>query len=207
MEGETWSGAVSVPEPRHLLIAVCFGFGFALLRFLLDVFVYEHLSMRLLSDRATSIKTDVMERVEVVKFSESMWKLTYYISALNSGLSEFIDQNHWTADIRQYFDGWPNRELTFYTFLQIGFSLAILEVSFLCYMETHKEWPHAFALSLSLSLSLAWCSLSILGSRRVKYPLTWTLFHQLKFQRGGRRGRRAKEGQFHSSTRRWVPHA
>uniref|UniRef100_A0A1D1YSZ3 LAG1 longevity assurance 2 n=1 Tax=Anthurium amnicola TaxID=1678845 RepID=A0A1D1YSZ3_9ARAE len=117
MPGATWGaiwggGGVGVPDPRDFVLVIYFALGFVLLRFLLDVLIYQRLALRLLGGGASLLKIDEAKRAKVAKCSESMWKLTYYVSVQLWALA-IIYLEPWSGDTKQYFKGWPNQELKF----------------------------------------------------------------------------------------------
>ncbi|KAL7156811.1 hypothetical protein ABFS83_02G034300 [Erythranthe nasuta] len=88
-----------------------FAFAFVAARFLLDTFVFRRMSIWLLR-RGTAnykLKDDELE-AKIAKCSESLWKLTYYITVEYCILATAY-QEPWFGDVKQYFSGWPNQEL------------------------------------------------------------------------------------------------
>jgi hypothetical protein len=57
------------------------------------------------------LTNDEAKQAKIVKFSESIWKLTYYAS-VQAWVLSIIKQEPWSLDYMQYFDGWPNQTMT-----------------------------------------------------------------------------------------------
>lgn len=64
----------------------------------------------MLSTKGALMMNEEARLAKIVKFSESMWKLTYYASVQVWVLS-IITQEPWSLDTKEYFKGWPNQEL------------------------------------------------------------------------------------------------
>ncbi|KAJ4967370.1 hypothetical protein NE237_019219 [Protea cynaroides] len=105
-----------VPNSRHFLIAIYFAFGFGLARLFLDSFVFRRLAIWSLNRGAVPVKireavpVRIREAKEakIAKFSESMWKLTYYASVQVCILT-ITYHEPWFRDTKEYFKGWPNQ--------------------------------------------------------------------------------------------------
>ncbi|XP_064985741.1 ASC1-like protein 3 isoform X3 [Musa acuminata AAA Group] len=109
--GPIWgSGSGGGPEPGNFLLVLCFAFGSFVARFLLDRFLYKPCAMRLFGKKAVLMMNDEAKWSKVVKCSESMWKLTYYVTVQIWVLS-IIKQEPWSLDTKEYFKGWPNQEM------------------------------------------------------------------------------------------------
>ncbi|RRT75484.1 hypothetical protein B296_00010899 [Ensete ventricosum] len=117
--GPIWGGGGG-PEPGNFLLVLCFAFGSFVARFLLDRFLYKVRIFRFLlglfwiaraeGKKAVLMMNDEARWSKVVKCSESMWKLTYYVTVQIWVLS-IIKQEPWSLDTTEYFKGWPNQEL------------------------------------------------------------------------------------------------
>ncbi|KAI4318615.1 hypothetical protein MLD38_032294 [Melastoma candidum] len=91
-------------------LAVVFAVGFVAARFFLDKFVFRRIALWLLGSKAKRGKVNDDIQAKVLKFSESMWKFTYYgtveACVLAAGYHE-----PWFWDVKEYLRGWPNQEL------------------------------------------------------------------------------------------------
>ncbi|XP_020103535.1 ASC1-like protein 3 [Ananas comosus] len=109
--GSIWDSTVAGgPELRHFSWAVFFAVAFFCARFILDRLIYQPLATRMLSTKGALMMNEEARLAKIVKFSESMWKLTYYASVQVWVLS-IITQEPWSLDTKEYFKGWPNQEL------------------------------------------------------------------------------------------------
>ncbi|CAH2053323.1 unnamed protein product, partial [Thlaspi arvense] len=108
----------------HFQIAVYFAFGFFFLRLVLDRFVFQRIAVWLLSTGSAPMKMNDATRAKIVKCKESLWKLLYY-AACDIFVLKVVFHEPWAIDIKLYFDGWPNQELTLpiklYYMCQCGF--------------------------------------------------------------------------------------
>jgi ceramide synthetase len=84
-----------------------FSVAFFCARFLLDRLVYKPLAVYLFN----RLINDEARRAKIVKFSESIWKLTYYAS-VQAWVLSIIKEEPWSLDMMQYFDGWPNQHMS-----------------------------------------------------------------------------------------------
>ncbi|MQL95442.1 hypothetical protein Taro_028119, partial [Colocasia esculenta] len=114
MWGAIWGGGGGggVPEMRDFAFAIYFALGFVVLRFLLNVFIFQRLALWLLGGGSTLLKIDDVKRAKVVKSSESMWKLTYYL-LVQLWVLAITYHEPWSRDLKQYFRGWPKQDLKF----------------------------------------------------------------------------------------------
>lgn len=60
----------------------------------------------------TPLKLNKATKAKVAKFTESMWKLTYY-AIIEFTVLAITSHEPWFTDIKGYFRGWPNQELKF----------------------------------------------------------------------------------------------
>lgn len=58
----------------------------------------------------TPLKINKATRAKVAKFTESMWKLTYY-ATVEFCVMAITYREPWFRDITGYFRVWPNQEL------------------------------------------------------------------------------------------------
>lgn len=134
-----WSQDV-VPTPSRFLFAVYFAFGSFGARFLLDRYVYQNVSIWLMSKGNTPLKMNKATRAKISKITESMWKLTYYAS-VEFCLLAITYHEPWFKDITGYFRGWPDQELKFSLELlymcQCGFY--IYSIAALLLWETRRK--------------------------------------------------------------------
>ncbi|CAI9764405.1 unnamed protein product [Fraxinus pennsylvanica] len=100
----------AVPDVWNFFVALYFAFGFVVARFLLDRFIFRRLAIWLLRSGDGLWTINEATRAKIVKFSESMWKLTYYAAVEFCVLSVNYHEP-WFRDIKEYFRGWPNQEL------------------------------------------------------------------------------------------------
>ncbi|KAJ3682662.1 hypothetical protein LUZ60_012889 [Juncus effusus] len=118
------SASESGPQLTHVMGALCFSFAFFVARFLFDRFLYQPMAEWLMSSKAKKLMSEETKRAKIVKFSESMWKLTYYV-IVQGWVLLIIKQEPWSLDTKQYFAGWPNQHLKFSVMLfymcQCGF--------------------------------------------------------------------------------------
>ncbi|KAK1263168.1 ASC1-like protein 3 [Acorus gramineus] len=115
MDGSTLStgtsgGGVAPPAPRDFSLAIYFAVAFIAARFVLDAFVYQRLAIKILSNGAVSVRIGEAKQAKIIKFSESMWKATYYIT-IQLWVLAIIVQEPWSRDTKEYFKGWPNQDL------------------------------------------------------------------------------------------------
>jgi len=101
---------VGVSGAEAVSVAVLFSFAFICARFLLDRLVYKPLAVYLFSTKASKLMNDEVRQAKIVKFSESIWKLTYYAS-VQAWVLMIIKQEPWSLDKMQYFNGWPNQPI------------------------------------------------------------------------------------------------
>lgn len=106
-----WSQNV-VPAPSRFIFAVYFAFASFGARVLLDRYVYQRLSLWLMSKGNTPLKMNKATKAKMAKFTESMWKLTYY-ATIEFTVLAITSSEPWFTDITGYFRGWPNQELKF----------------------------------------------------------------------------------------------
>lgn len=104
-----WSHNAS-PDSSHFLVAIYFAVGFFFARLVLDRFIFARLAIWLLSRGSTPLKIDMATRAKLVKCSESMWKLTYYIT-VEACILNITYREPWFRDTTEYFKGWPNQKL------------------------------------------------------------------------------------------------
>ncbi|KAL7206533.1 hypothetical protein ACSBR2_019279 [Camellia fascicularis] len=99
-----------VPSPCHFMCAVYFAFGFVAARFFLDRFIFRRLAIWLLCYGAIPLKFNEATRAEIVKWTESMWKSTYYATVELCVLRITYNEPCFKYT-KGYFRGWPNQEL------------------------------------------------------------------------------------------------
>ncbi|XP_020274215.1 ASC1-like protein 3 [Asparagus officinalis] len=137
---EAGGGGGGVPEASHFLIAVCFALGFLAARFLLDRLFFKRLAAILLEHGAAKVMTSDARDSKIVKCSESMWKLTYYVS-VQLWVISIIQQEPWSLKTKEYFKGWPNQEMNFslklFYMCQCGFY--IYSIAALVSWETRRK--------------------------------------------------------------------
>ncbi|CAA2995066.1 LAG1 longevity assurance homolog 2-like [Olea europaea subsp. europaea] len=100
----------AVPNVWHFFVSFCFAFGFVVARFLLDRFIFRRFAIWLLSSGNGLLKINEATRAKIVKFSESMWKPTYYAAVEFCVLSVNYHES-WFRDMKEYLRGWPNQDL------------------------------------------------------------------------------------------------
>ncbi|XP_042510426.1 ceramide synthase LOH2-like [Macadamia integrifolia] len=129
-----------IPDSWHFLIVIYFAFGFVLARFLLDSFLFRRLAIWSLSSGAVPVKISEAKQAKIVKFSESMWKLTYY-AAVQVFILSITYHEPWFRDTKEYFRGWPNQELKLplklFYMCQCGFY--IYSIAALLIWETRRK--------------------------------------------------------------------
>ncbi|AQL07818.1 LAG1 longevity assurance homolog 2 [Zea mays] len=91
-------------------VALLFSLAFFCARLLLDRLVYKPLAVYLFNTKASKLMNNEARQAKIVKFSESIWKLTYYAS-VQAWVLMIIKQEPWSLDMMQYFDGWPNQPI------------------------------------------------------------------------------------------------
>lgn len=135
-----WGSGDGVPEPSHFLLAICFAFGFVTARFILDRLIFKRLAGILLKYGASKVLTDDARQSKIVKCSESMWKLTYYLS-MQFWVISFMQQEPWSLNTTEYFKGWPNQEMNFslklFYMCQCGFY--VYSIAALVTWETRRK--------------------------------------------------------------------
>lgn len=140
MEAVLGGGGGGVPEASHFLLAICFAFGCVSARFLLDIFIFKRLAGILLKFGAAKVLIDDARQSKIVKCSESMWKLTYYVS-MQLWVISIIQQEPWSLNTKEYFKGWPNQEINFslklFYMCQCGFY--IYSIAALLTWETRRK--------------------------------------------------------------------
>jgi hypothetical protein len=72
--------------------------------------LFQPLAVYLFNTKASKLMSDEARQAKIVKFSESIWKLTYYAS-VQAWVLMIIKQEPWSLDMVQYFDGWPNQPI------------------------------------------------------------------------------------------------
>ncbi|URE46885.1 ASC1-like protein [Musa troglodytarum] len=162
--GPIW-GSGSGPEPGNFLLVLCFAFGSFVARFLLDRFLYKPCAMRLLGKKAVLMMNDEARWSKVVKCSESMWQLTYYVTVQIWALS-IIKQEPWSLDTKEYFKGWPNQELKFF---RIGTVMLALHDTSDVFLEAAKLFKYSEK-EMAASLCFGLFALSWLILRLVYFP-------------------------------------
>ncbi|TMX03134.1 hypothetical protein EJD97_018129 [Solanum chilense] len=99
------------PAVSHLFYAIFFAFGFVIVRLFLDRFIFRRLAVLLLRLGTTHLRNDEATRGKIVKCSESMWKFAYY-ATIEFCVLKVAYHEPWFLDVKGYFSGWPNQELT-----------------------------------------------------------------------------------------------
>ncbi|CAN6284825.1 unnamed protein product [Urochloa humidicola] len=131
---------VAASATEAVSVALLFSLGFICARFLLDRLVYKPLAVYLFNTKASKLMNDEARQAKIVKFSESIWKLTYYAS-VQAWVLMIIKQEPWSLDNMQYFDGWPNqpivRTLALFYMCQCGFY--IYSIGALVAWETRRK--------------------------------------------------------------------
>ncbi|CAL4930262.1 unnamed protein product [Urochloa decumbens] len=121
-------------------VALLFSLFFICARFLLDRLVYKPLAVYLFNTKASKLMNDEARQAKIVKFSESIWKLTYYAS-VQAWVLVIIKQEPWSLDYMQYFDGWPDqpiaRTLMLFYMCQCGFY--VYSIGALVAWETRRK--------------------------------------------------------------------
>uniref|UniRef100_A0A0E0KBM0 TLC domain-containing protein n=1 Tax=Oryza punctata TaxID=4537 RepID=A0A0E0KBM0_ORYPU len=104
--------AIRGPEASSFFpLTLVFSVGFFCARFFLDRLVYKPLAAYCFNSKASKLMNDEARQAKIVKFSESIWKLTYY-GSVQAWVLLIIKQETWSLDTMQYFDGWPNQYMT-----------------------------------------------------------------------------------------------
>lgn len=78
--------------------------------FLTLLHLFQRFAIWLLSSGNGLLKINEATRAKIVKFSESMWKLTYYAAVEFCVLSVNYHES-WFRDMKEYLRGWPNQDL------------------------------------------------------------------------------------------------
>lgn len=134
-----WS-ATTGPSIFHFLWAICFAFVLLVARFLLDRYVFQGLTIWLLSKGSARLKLNEATQTKLVKCSESMWKLTYYVT-LEICIWNITYNEPWFTGGKEFFKGWPNQELKFplklFYLCQCGFY--IYSIAALLTWETRRK--------------------------------------------------------------------
>ncbi|GMP38279.1 hypothetical protein CsSME_00009587 [Camellia sinensis var. sinensis] len=99
-----------VLSPCHFMCAVYFAFGFVATRFFLDRFIFRRLAIWLLCNGAVPFKFNEATRAKIVKWSKSMWKLTYY-ATVELCVLRITYYEPCLKYTKGYFRAWPNQEL------------------------------------------------------------------------------------------------
>ncbi|ERN00610.1 hypothetical protein AMTR_s00091p00092100 [Amborella trichopoda] len=119
----------------------------------------QKLAIHFLSNGIAPLKLDAANQAKVVKFSESMWKLTYYATVEICILS-MIYQEPWFTDRKQFFEGWPNQELKFtlilYYMCQCGFYA--YSIAAILKWETRRKDFHIMMSHHVITVVLIWMS-------------------------------------------------
>lgn len=140
MEVVWGGGGVGVPETSHFLLAICIAVGLLGARFILDLLIFKRLACLLLKYGAPKVMIDDATQSKIIKCSESMWKLTYYVS-MQLWFISIARQDHWPLNTKEYLKGWPNQELNFslklYYMCQFGFY--IYSIAALITWETRRK--------------------------------------------------------------------
>uniref|UniRef100_A0A0E0NSU5 TLC domain-containing protein n=1 Tax=Oryza rufipogon TaxID=4529 RepID=A0A0E0NSU5_ORYRU len=106
--------AIRGPEASSFFpLTLVFSVGFFCARFFLDRLVYKPLAAYCFSSKASKLMNDEVRQAKIVKFSESIWKLTYY-GSVQAWVLLIIKQEPWSLDTMQYFEGWPNQYMTIF---------------------------------------------------------------------------------------------
>ncbi|KAL5855556.1 hypothetical protein ACOSQ4_005358 [Xanthoceras sorbifolium] len=128
------------PHAWNFLLAIYFAVGFVVARLFLDRFIFRRLGIWLLSNGTVPLKINDTTMVKVGKFSESLWKLTYYATVQFWILKVAYDEP-WFRDTKLYFKGWPNQELALplklFYMCQCGFY--IYSIAALLTWETRRK--------------------------------------------------------------------
>ncbi|CAL5378837.1 unnamed protein product [Camellia sinensis] len=106
-----------VLSPCHFMCAVYFAFGFVATRFFLDRFIFRTSSTSAqprnwqnIRQKGWPFKFNEATRAKIVKWSESMWKLTYY-ATVELCVLRITYYEPCFKYTKGYFRGWPNQEL------------------------------------------------------------------------------------------------
>ncbi|ONK77183.1 uncharacterized protein A4U43_C02F3950 [Asparagus officinalis] len=145
----------------HFLLAVCFALCFFVARLLLDTFIFKPLAGVLLLRCGGSMNmiNDDARRSKIVKCSESMWKLTYYVS-MQLWVALIMLQDYWWLNTKEYFREWAGGEIDssleiFFT-CQYGFYLYSI-VALVKWETRRKDFPimmsHHIITSVSMELT------------------------------------------------------
>lgn len=79
---------------------------------------FQKLAIRILCNGMAPSKIDDTKQAKIVKFTESMWKLTYFLTVVLWALT-IIHYEPWSRDNKEYFRGWPDHELKWVTILLV----------------------------------------------------------------------------------------
>ncbi|XP_051146959.1 ceramide synthase LOH2-like [Andrographis paniculata] len=146
MEKSFWKYTGS-PSAWHLTVALYFAFAFGAARFILDRFIFRWLAIWLLigSGGTTRLTLDGRTRRKLVKCTESLWKLTYYLTIeFFTVATAYREPWFRGVSVTQYFIGWPHHEiklpLKLIYMCQCGFH--IYSIAALLLWETRrKDFP------------------------------------------------------------------
>ncbi|KAH9550115.1 hypothetical protein CY35_10G055900 [Sphagnum magellanicum] len=135
--------AESYPALQDYYLVCYFAFAFPVARFLLNCLFYQKLARLLILPKGEKdLKNGVKEAgaKKICKFTESAWKLTYYLST-EICVVWITYKEPWFTDTSTFWHGWPHQTLKyplklFYTF-QCGFY--IYSVAALLVWETRRK--------------------------------------------------------------------
>ncbi|KAG0558995.1 hypothetical protein KC19_10G070900 [Ceratodon purpureus] len=131
------------PHVRDYLMAIIFATLFPVARLLLDSFIFEKYARRVIFPSGQKFmrrrKQEAGEK-KVAKFTESAWKLTYYLLSTTMLLVSACNEP-WFGKTEYFWIGWPNQTIKFklkvlYAF-QCGFY--VYSIAALVVWETRRK--------------------------------------------------------------------
>lgn len=107
------TGVLGGSGPAACDFSIAFLFAVSLLpvRYLFDSIFFKPLSGLLLHPSAAKKMTLGVRLSKIAKCSESMWKFTYYVT-MQLWVISIMQKEPWLLKTNEYFNGWPNQELT-----------------------------------------------------------------------------------------------
>lgn len=153
----------------YLKLTLASFIGCVLLRVVLDVFVFQPIGRKVMLEKREQKMQKLPDKLHstVSKFTESLWKLSVYMSLWTFALYALVDKQ-WLYETKHYWEGLPNqlqsKRVYQLLFVQTGFYLS--SIVMLQFWETRrKDFPvmmgHHFT-----TLALLVCAYS-LGYDRV----------------------------------------
>ncbi|KAI4318396.1 hypothetical protein MLD38_032106 [Melastoma candidum] len=118
------------PELRDFVVAISFAVCFIAAHWFLDKLLFRRIAIWVLGcghgRSRVPLKVANRFRAKIRKFSESLWKFTYY-AAVEMCILWVIYHKPWLTNVKECFRGWPNQELELslllFNMCQCGFYL------------------------------------------------------------------------------------